>query len=56
LKSSARQRRRENKLNSSSNEYSTPNESPNQTVLNNELPRSNSQDNLLAEIEKQKEG
>ncbi len=51
LNSSARQRRRENKVQSSSTEYLTSNESPNQTAINNE-----SQDNLIAEIEKKKEG
>lgn len=55
-KSSARQRRRESKFHSSSTEYLTPNGSPNQTAITNELPRSNSQDNLIAEIEKKKEG
>ncbi|CAF1083836.1 unnamed protein product [Adineta steineri] len=55
--SSARQRRRENKLHSSSTEYSTSNESPNQTTTttHNELPPSILQDNLIVEIEKKKE-
>lgn len=54
--SSARQRRRELKLHSSSTEYLPSNESPNQTTANNELPQSISQDNLTSEIEKKKEG
>jgi hypothetical protein len=54
--SSARQRRREHKLHSSSTEYLASNESPNQTTANNDLPHSISQDNLTSEIEKKKEG
>jgi len=54
--SSARQRRRELKLHSSSTEYLPSNESPNQSTANNELPQSISQDNLTSEIEKKKEG
>lgn len=54
--SSARQRRRESKLLSSSNEYLTANDSPSQTVKPAELSQANSQENLNEEIEKKKEG
>ncbi|CAF4841492.1 unnamed protein product [Rotaria sp. Silwood1] len=52
--SSARQRRRDYKLQSST-EYSVSMDSPNQTTTN-EFSRSTSQDNLTEEMEKKKEG
>ena len=54
-RSVARLRRRENKSQTSSSEYLTPNESPSQTAINNQLLPSVSQENLN-EIEQKKEG
>jgi hypothetical protein len=44
------------KLHNSSTEDSTPNVSSNQSARDNESPRFPSQDNLIAEVEKKKEG
>ncbi|UJR16149.1 hypothetical protein I4U23_003060 [Adineta vaga] len=56
--SSARQRRRESKLRSSSIECATPTDSPSQTIVTTDydLQQIKSQDNSTEELEKKKEG